>query len=113
MLSTSQQWREYEAPQEFMSPYGTVVQGTLRLKDLVQAFVTEIFEHWLDLDGETQEETDKIYARFSDSAYWSDKDQLMADLEFLTLVLESLAPEGLYFGAHSSDASDFGYWEAY
>tara|TARA_R110000824_G_scaffold19392_4_gene75136 strand:+ start:46 stop:360 length:315 start_codon:yes stop_codon:yes gene_type:complete len=86
----------------------TVIHGTLRTEDLVEAFTdeyerlggrpfnVELFRSHLvwqsDGPSETKEET------------------LSYDLEDLFSLLNELAPEGTSFGAHEGDGSDFGFW---
>ena len=83
----------------------TVIHGTLRTEDLVEAFTdeyerlggrpsnVELFRsHLLLEEGESRE------------------DELHYDLEDLYELLNDLAPEGTSFGAHEGDGSDFGFW---
>jgi hypothetical protein len=83
----------------------TVIHGTLRPEDLVEAFTNEyeriggwagnikLFRsHLLLEEGEDREE------------------ELYFDLEDLYELLNELAPEGTSFGAHEGDGSDFGFW---
>jgi hypothetical protein len=83
----------------------TVIHGTLRAEDLVEAFTdeyeriggrpsnVELFRsHLLLPEGEDR------------------GDELAYDLEDLYELLNELAPEGTSFGAHEGDGSDFGFW---
>ena len=83
----------------------TVIHGTLRTEDLVEAFTdeyerlggrpsnVELFRsHLLLEEGESRE------------------DELHYDLEDLYELLNDLAPEGTSFGAHEGDGSDFAFW---
>jgi len=83
----------------------TVIHGTLRPEDLVEAFTdeyerlggrphnVELFRaHLLLPEGEDREE------------------ELSYDIEDLYGLLNELAPAGTSFGAHEGDGSDFGFW---
>jgi hypothetical protein len=83
----------------------TVIHGTLRPEDLVEAFTDELERiggrpsnvelfrsHLLLPEGEDREE------------------ELHYDLEALYELLSELAPAGTSFGAHEGDGSDFGFW---
>lgn len=95
---------------------GTVSHGTLRTPDLLRAFADELeraaANHPLfdaDLihlliearaaadaadDGETLEDVSEIIHELIDA-------------------LNRLSPDGMYFGAHEGDGSDFGWWSIY
>lgn len=79
---------------------GTVSHGTLITNDLIEAFTTEL------------ERLDPIAAAKLAGCYGeirSDEEDGWY-LECLFDTLGDLAPEGLYFGAHEGDGSDFGFW---
>jgi hypothetical protein len=95
---------------------GTVIHGTLRTQDLIEAF----------MDCLDSIEGHRAYHRFNEcqammaDAYeedgvtlsedWFDTEQASELLERLFDCLDELAPAGMYFGAHEGDGSDFGFW---
>ena len=97
---------------------GTVIHGTHRPQDLIPAFLDALKEispaHYTGfitlpfrrvpayVPAYVQDEGD-------DSAWWHSGDA-QALLEDLTELLDEIAPEGHYFGAHPGDGSDFGFW---
>jgi len=85
---------------------GTISHGTLRTEDLVLAFADEI--HRLLCGTYEHPEVDlKRVKGFVENPSSADE----YDLEELFDILDSLAPEGYYFGAHPGDGADFGFWE--
>ena len=75
---------------------GTVSHGTMLASDLIPAFMRELpASHRLrqdyDANGYNAAEEDDL-------------------LDALFDALDSLAPEGTYFGAHPGDGSDYGFW---
>ena len=83
----------------------TVIHGTLRTEDLVEAFTNEyeriggrssnveLFRsHLLLAEGQDREE------------------ELSYDLEDLFELLNERAPAGTSFSSHPGDGSDFGFW---
>ena len=95
---------------------GTVIHGTLLPEELLQAFLDQLEV----VDGKRASEIRKEYARVFESlpqlADQSDKDgqALVIDagecFDALTDALNACAPEGLFFGSHPGDGSDFGFW---
>jgi len=111
---------------------GTVSHGTLRVQDLLPAFLDTLSQ--LDPAGYSKLilELDKEYQRFvpcappvgiacygggyckgldlcDDDTWWSSEraDEL---LRAVFDALDELAPEGACFGSHPGDGSDFGFW---
>ena len=87
----------------------SVICGTMRPADLIPAFIEELE----DLDDE---EVAKLRARIpyaavwnADHSFWSG-DEAYELLEELFDALHYYAEEGLYFGAHPGDGSDYGFW---
>ena len=83
----------------------TVIHGTLRTEDLVEAFTdeyeriggrssnVELFRSHLSLpEGEDREE------------------ELLYDIDDLFGLLNELAPAHTSFGSHPGDGADFGFW---
>lgn len=99
---------------------GTVVRGTLQPDDLLTAF----FDRLRVLDKYRARGIRRDYAQVFESlpqlrnpeAILCEKEsrQIAKDAaECLILLhdaLEEHAPEGLFFGAHPGDGSDFGFW---
>jgi hypothetical protein len=102
-------------------PTGTLIHGTLRPQDLLPAFRDFLKEHnpgyrmsFRDeafiLDLAEAEDANTIL----DEAHpvsgvdgWETAGYVM---DMLVERLDSIAPEGYYFGAHEGDGADFGYW---
>tara|TARA_R110000737_G_scaffold263407_1_gene271431 strand:- start:293 stop:640 length:348 start_codon:yes stop_codon:yes gene_type:complete len=91
----------------------TVIHGTLRPEDLVEAFTDEyerlggrssnvaLFRsHLLLPEAEVGGDVDVV----------DREEELSYDLEDLYEMLNELAPEGTSFGSHPGDGSDFGFW---
>ena len=103
----------------------TIIHGTGRPEDLIPAFIEAAgarleavsFEKGADAPerirrhGELQDELGAI-EQWAEAAGYFDSEASMHDLETLFNILNELAPEGCYFGAHEGDGSDFGFWEA-
>lgn len=93
---------------------GTISHGTLRTPDLLRAFANE-YERVLPFNSR-ELVTD---ARNSANEIDSDKfphpgnDQCGAEIvaELIDALNAVAAREGMYFGAHEGDGSDFGYWK--
>lgn len=98
---------------------GTISHGTLRAHDLYRAFRDALRDHAPDA-------FDKLYrpavgyrpttivhaeanAATPQSGFWESEDADEA-VDMLFVALSKLAPEGLYFGTHEGDGSDFGFW---
>lgn len=79
---------------------GTVVSATLRPEDLVPAFLEEMERLGLDTAG---------YRERASGLDFETEEALFL-LDELFDALNRAAPEGLYFGAHIGDGSDFGWW---
>jgi hypothetical protein len=85
---------------------GTVIHGTLRPEDLIEAFTREL--QWVSRnDRETHES--EILAR-CDAADGIPEDDWPEIVNELIDALDARAPKDCYFGAHEGDGSDFGYW---
>lgn len=97
---------------------GTLVQATLREEDLIPAFTAELER----LNPERAEEIKRMYP----NEYWAidyansynapipaiaDSEMGYLLNEVLFDALDELAPDGMYFGSHPGDGSDFGFWE--
>lgn len=98
---------------------GTVSHGTLRTQDLLRTFADEYARilpfNSSNLVSEARDNANILDMRKpdgSDVATDKDHDIAQAVLQDLQDALqECAAREGLYFGTHEGDGSDFGYWE--
>ena len=87
----------------------SVIHGSLRPADMVPAFAHEL------ADMTSHEQVVKITGFTPDNApadgdaFW-DTFEAAVILTGLYDALNSVAPEGCYFGAHPGDGSDFGFW---
>lgn len=99
-----------------MSAYqnGTVIRATLRSQDLLTAFLVEL----RSVGGKEPESCKDIPhnelidndARIVDDHPWWNSDECQECVSDLMDAINEKAPEGMYFGAHSGDGSDFGYF---
>lgn len=101
---------------------GTVSSGTLRTRDLLEAFVgvltpemrTQINESGFGW-GEDLRIVDDFPAYVADrpegegDQYW-DSEAAADFVEYLTDLLNEHAPEGHHFGTIEGDGADFGFW---
>lgn len=96
--------KKLELKNEVLINLGSVSHGTMRNTDLMSAFEQEIkrlvtVESFYALRNERKQW--KVCGKFWKSDY----------VGFLFEVLNSLAPEGCYFGATEGDGSDYGFWK--
>ena len=92
---------------------GTVSHGTLRLQDLIPAYLTALSLYDSAAYAQVSYGMHPLlpsYAREDESDPWWTSDDAIWALETLEDHLGTIAPEGTYFGAHEGDGSDFGYW---
>jgi hypothetical protein len=105
---------------------GTIIRATLRPQDLLPAFLIELkrlspsdHESYLRSVWEQDRELAHILNGCTtslhlsniqdDHSFWNE--ELCSEILFeLIDMLDSLSPEGVYFGAHEGDGSDFGFW---
>ena len=93
---------------------GTVIHGTLLPEELLQAFLAQLEA----MDGKRASEIRKEYAAvvvyLPGEIPQGDGQSLAMQaawmLETLHEALNACAPEGLFFGSHPGDGSDFGFW---
>lgn len=93
---------------------GTLIHGTHRPQDLIPAFLGAVRRY------APTEYTALVSAPFApvpahvddegDDSPWWDSEEATYLLAELTDILEGVAPEGYYFGAHEGDGADFGFW---
>jgi len=100
---------------------GTVISGTLRTEDLLDALSTEL-ERLVTADMKSQRivpTTDysawttihENRALIHDARLEPISDIASEIVNELFDALNEYAPEGMYFGAHRDDGTDFGFWE--
>jgi hypothetical protein len=106
---------------------GTVISGTLRNEDLLNAFIDEL--EWLDASGhpDSPDQLPEIYhdAKVIQSKYNTTDECEEPDIEVIESIDESLVSEIVnelmdaineyrlpytYFGTHYGDGADFGWW---
>jgi len=93
---------------------GTLIHGTLRDEDLLQAFSDELAR----IDEPKFREVIKADAHlFAESANLTTEEIVEELGEYVTDVINDLmdalneyAPDGYYFGSIEGDGSDFGFW---
>jgi len=90
---------------------GTLIHGTMRLGDLIPAFLDELKRldptSWIF--GQWEHEIRDIENE------WIERDPENAEylLEALFDALNEHAPPYCYFGAHEGDGSDYGFWPSW
>lgn len=80
---------------------GTVSHGTMRSEDLIPCFIGVL------------EDLNPEHAQLADWREWPtdyDEDGTMFLIEDLFDALNTVAPDGYYFGANEGDGSDYGFW---
>jgi hypothetical protein len=100
--------REQAIKLEYIGP---ISSGTLRADDLVPCFIelAEAMATRLNLDQlPVIQRLLAEYCALSDDAPDEEWDYILEDIED---ILNDLAPDGYYFGAHPGDGSDFGFWK--
>lgn len=91
---------------------GTVSHGTMRPEDLIPKFIDTI-QKILDKDMSHNLWMSLITLqnRMIDDPDYFGSETCQDDLTYLFDILNSLAPEGYYFGSHPGDGSDYGFWQ--
>lgn len=93
---------------------GTVIEGTMRPEDLIPAFCNTL-AHYGETERvqELEAEYREVFAALAHSELGGldpqDDDPLNL-LDALFDALNDIAPEGMYFGAHPGNGSDYGFW---
>jgi len=94
---------------------GTLIHGTLRDEDLLEAFADEL-DRLSAGDDSPLRRPESVEARALlaiGADEWSEEQHLDAEYlinETLFYALNEYAPPHVYFGAHEGDGSDFGFW---
>lgn len=85
---------------------GTISHGTLKPSDLVESFSSE-YER---LGGRPSNVKHFRNVMFGRELAASHEEELDWALEDLFALLNEMALDGMYFGSHEGDGSDFGFW---
>lgn len=92
----------------------SISHGTMNPEHLIPFFTKFIFDE-LKLSHDTVPHTIcQIRKHLLAGDYFSDyalAEAVAWDMEDLFDFLDSIAPDGCYFGAHPGDGSDYGFWE--
>ena len=99
---------------------GTIVRGTQSLEHLLPCF-TECLQGLLARDDgripracrrSHKDLVERVSASLKEDGAddYFETEEAVYDLEDLLNALDDYAPEGLYFGAHPGDGSDYGFW---
>jgi len=83
---------------------GSIISGTLKNEDLIPQFC----ESLRDL-GHRSKELTRIEKAYNKKGYYESEESSF-DLDSLFEMLDSHAMVYFYFGSHSGDGSDFGFW---
>ncbi len=91
---------------------GTVIRDTLRYQDLLPEFVATALEINPDktLDRLTDTLPNMQALIYEEDNPWWESDAAVEAMDGVLDLLNEYAPEGMYFGAHPGDGSDFGFW---
>jgi hypothetical protein len=92
----------------------SVIHGTLNPVDLIPTFINTLWKLNPDIckGFMGREENREVMNDFANSVEgWAETENAQWLLEDITSLLHDEAPEGMYFGAHPGDGSDFGFWE--
>lgn len=94
-----------------MPRIGTVVHGTLRTGDLLEALGIELFNCVLHSRSQSGELSQKHLSLVREAAMANPDDEDADELvQNLCDALDEYAPPYCRFGAHEGDGSDFGFW---
>jgi hypothetical protein len=88
----------------------TVSQGTMRLQDIIPAFVYAL-ENLEKAAGETRFVMLCEESRLADFGHDFDSEAACELADELFQAINTLVPEGWFFGSHPGDGADFGFWE--
>lgn len=88
---------------------GSVSHGTLREKDLIEAF-TDALEALLERNPDHLYRANMMALMLRAEAAQPETDVIAEVIADLMDALEEFAPPNCYFGAHEGDGSDFGFW---
>ena len=93
---------------------GSVSSGTFRNQDLIPTLLNAVKhyapEHYIDFIGRPFGPVPAYVWDEGDSCGWWDSWEANDMRLSLIDVLDSVAPDGCYFGSHPGNYSDFGFW---
>ncbi len=92
--------------------FGTISEGTLRTRDLIEAFYGELqyLNNTVALQVDKDHADAVTYYQGTEEDEYEETEGQEYLLEALFEALESLALPFTYFGAHQGDGADFGFW---
>ena len=93
-----------------MTQIGTIIHGTLRNEDLLDAFASELESITQHVVGPAKSELAKLIAEARECD--PDGDEASDIIDELQDALGIYAPPYCYFGTTEGDGSDFGFWPA-
>jgi hypothetical protein len=101
-------------PAEKTAPFayeGSVSHATMRTWDLLNAFIGPLAELGGEDDKALVMETREMLSHGEYSVEYGDHaEDASGLLDTLFDALDSLSPDGMYFGATEGDGSDYGFW---
>lgn len=95
---------------------GTVIRATLLASDLIPAFLDVLREEAPAKAAAIVDEYGPVWIETRCAVHGmeypteTDSNLMCYLMDDLFCAMEDLAPEGLLFGAHEGDGSDFGFW---
>jgi hypothetical protein len=90
---------------------GTLIHGTLRDEDLLQAFSDELARIDVAKFLEVTKADAHLFTSYSTAEIVEELGEYVTDvINDLMDALNEYAPTGYYFGAIEGDGSDFGFW---
>lgn len=84
--------------------------ATMRPEDLIPTFIAAIRHIESDNIG-LMESMQQIEDDVSIDGYFESENSQF-DLDYLFDTLNTIAPDGYYFGSHPGDGSEYGFWES-
>lgn len=89
---------------------GSVSTGTMRPEDLISSFLWEVKRDHLSRANRNAIRGIESRLNRADETDYFENGDADTDLESLFEILDSVAPEGFYFGANEGDGADYGFW---
>jgi len=91
---------------------GTVICGTIQPRDLIPALMAVLREHNREAYLECSAEILSNHDQFGHTDKWYETVEASDFLnETLWDYVDSLSPDGCYFGAHPGDGCNYGFWK--